>query len=72
MPDTLDALRSAHERSGWTQAEAARRAGLRQSHLSRYLSGKDRMSPKTLEKLMRLYGLEVRPVVRYTGAEGAD
>jgi transcriptional regulator with XRE-family HTH domain len=50
------AMREARERRGWSQSEAARQIGVRQSYLSMVEAGKRRPSPEVLSRLVAAYG----------------
>ena len=55
-----DYLRQKREESGWTQPEAAARAGIEQSYISKLETGKSYPSGEIFEKLVKLYGIDVK------------
>jgi len=57
-------LRTARERSGLSQAELARRAGIAQSVISVYENGRRQPSVPTLARLTRLTGHELMLTIR--------
>lgn len=72
MKDLSYLLRTARERSGLSQTEAARRAGVDQTQISRWELGKNAPSIETLHKLAVMY--EIPPAElgdALLGCEGA-
>lgn len=57
-------VREAHRRAGMSQIELGRRAGVTQSVVSAYESGRRQPSLPTLERLVRAAGLELDIAVR--------
>lgn len=57
----FDQLRDAILQSGLSRAEIERRAGVLQPALCRFLKGRSRFSPASIENLVELLDLELRP-----------
>ena len=57
-----ETLRQAIEASGLTVAAVARGAGIAQPVLHRFAKGERDLTLDTAEKLVRYFGLELRPV----------
>ena len=58
------ALQDAIRRSGLTQREVARKAGIDSSQVSRFMSGSRNMTLGTAEKVAEAVGVEIRVVRR--------
>ncbi len=58
------ALQDAIRRSGLTQREVARQAGIDSSQVSRFMSGSRNMTLGTAEKVAEAVGVEIRVVRR--------
>ena len=52
-------LKAQREKAGWTQPEAAAKAGIEQSYLSKLESGKNYPSEEFFDKLVAVYGFDV-------------
>jgi transcriptional regulator with XRE-family HTH domain len=59
-----DALRSAIIKSGMTRYEIAKRSGVPQSALSRFMNGERSISLETLDKLAEVLSVELSPSKR--------
>jgi predicted nucleotidyltransferase/DNA-binding XRE family transcriptional regulator len=68
-PVAASLLREARRRSGLSQAELGRRAGVTQSMISAYESGKRQPALPTLARLIEAAGLQLRVSVTETGPE---
>lgn len=55
-----DYLRQAREKHGWTQPEAAAKANIEQSYLSKLETGKSYPSEDIFTRLISVYGLDVK------------
>ncbi len=55
-----DYLRQARDQHGWTQPEAAAKANIEQSYLSKLETGKSYPSEDIFERLVKAYSLDVR------------
>ena len=55
-----DYLRQAREKHGWTQPEAAAKASIEQSYLSKLETGKSYPSEDIFTRLVSVYGLDVK------------
>ncbi|MCR5327856.1 MAG: helix-turn-helix domain-containing protein [Saccharofermentans sp.] len=53
-------LRSARERSGFTQEELAEKSGFSQVHISRFESGQSNMTVRSLERMAEAMGKKLR------------
>ncbi|HEY3318927.1 MAG TPA: helix-turn-helix transcriptional regulator [Planctomycetota bacterium] len=60
-----DRVRSLREKCGWTQAELASRAKLRQHHVSHLESGRTMPTLMTVELLADAFDMELREFVDY-------
>ncbi|WP_291842976.1 helix-turn-helix transcriptional regulator [Maricaulis sp.] len=60
-----DYLRQAREARHWTQPEAAARAGIEQSYLSKLEAGKSYPSDDVFERLVQAYDIDVKALVRH-------
>ncbi|MAK62679.1 MAG: hypothetical protein CMK09_17045 [Ponticaulis sp.] len=58
-----DYLRRKREALGWTQPEAAAKAGIEQSYLSKIESGRSVPSPDVFQKLVQALGIETEVLV---------
>ncbi|MHA6289095.1 helix-turn-helix domain-containing protein [Maricaulis sp. CAU 1757] len=58
-----DHLRLQRERAAWTQPEAAARAGIEQSYLSKLETGKSYPSDEVFGRLVQAYGIDVKALV---------
>ena len=54
-----DAIRSAIERSSMTRYEIAKRSGITQATLSRFVNGRSSLSVDSIEMLAPVLGLEI-------------
>lgn len=60
MPTITDQLRAAIESSGLSQYALSRQAGVPQSQLSAFLSGKSLPSGATINRIAEVLGLDLR------------
>jgi len=67
-----DYLREAREKHGWTQPEAAARAQIEQSYLSKLETGKSYPSEDIFSRLVKVYSLDVEDLSRTVFAVELD
>ena len=63
-----DYIRQKREHAGWTQPEAAARAGIEQSYLSKLETGKSYPSEDIFAKLVTLYAIDVAAMSNEVGS----
>ena len=54
-----EAIRKEIAKCGWSRYELAKRAGVEQATLSRFMAGKCGLAMRTLDKLANVLGLEL-------------
>ena len=67
-----DYIRQNREKNGWTQPEAAARAEIEQSYLSKLETSKSYPSEEVFEKLVRLYEIDMSDLGRQVPSEEMD
>jgi ribosome-binding protein aMBF1 (putative translation factor) len=55
-----EAIRKEIEKCGWSRYELAKRAGVEQATLSRFMAGKCGLAMRTVDKLADVLGLELK------------
>ena len=67
-----DYLRLQREEKSWTQPEAAERAGIEQSYLSKLETGRSYPSEDTFERLVEVYGIDTGAMSDVIGSGELD